>query len=81
MRNLGILEKNTRELSSLSTVTLFSYYFVNTKKRDVKQLDENIWYFNFFVLFLFQTFIGRTSISSLLLLLEENLSSIFVMKY
>lgn len=81
MRNLGILEKNTRELSSLSTVTLFSYYFVNTKKRDVKQLDKNIWYFNFFVLFLFQTFIGRTSIPSLLLLLEENLSSIFVMKY
>lgn len=81
MRNLGILEKNTRELSSLSTVTLFSYYFINTKKRDVKQLDKNIWYFNFFVLFLFQTFIGRTSIPSLLLLLEENLSSIFVMKY
>lgn len=49
MTCLGILEKNARELSILSTVTLFSYYFVNTEKKVVKQLEEMVRYFNFFV--------------------------------
>lgn len=53
MTCLGILEKNARELSILSTVTLFSYYFVNTEKKVVKQLEEMVTYFNFFVFFLF----------------------------